>query len=153
MFCTSADRPVGGSLKEADSECRTERRESRLSSKRSSEDRHTSRDEQQRLLGAAIVEYPSVQSYTSTPGFSPPAEYADKKTYDGEDSVVVHLNTMCHCSPFLLRHKPEETKIHTHTNSQGKVTHPIKLILYRTIMHIFKNHNKHEGVLKFLYLQ
>lgn len=59
------------------------------------------------------MEYPSVQSYTSTPGFSPPAEDAEKKTYDGEDLVVVHLNTMCHCCPFLLRQKPEETNIHT----------------------------------------
>uniref|UniRef100_A0A8C1XAS7 Potassium voltage-gated channel subfamily H member 7 n=1 Tax=Cyprinus carpio TaxID=7962 RepID=A0A8C1XAS7_CYPCA len=71
----------GGSLKETDSECRKERRESRLSSKRSSEDRHTSREEQQRLLGAGIIEYPSVQSYTFTPGCSPPAEDTGK-TYD-----------------------------------------------------------------------
>ncbi|KAG1945038.1 potassium voltage-gated channel subfamily H [Pimephales promelas] len=91
----------GGSLKEPDSsECRTERRESRLSSKRSSEDRRTSRDEQQRLLGATIIEYPSVQSYTSMPGFSPPVEDAEKKTYDDlqtdgwlPDSVKAHVDT------------------------------------------------------------
>ncbi|XP_043104676.1 potassium voltage-gated channel subfamily H member 7-like [Puntigrus tetrazona] len=71
----------GGSVKETDSECRKERRESRLSSKRSSEDRHTSREEQQRLLGAGITECPSVQSYTSTPSCSPPAEHTEK-TYD-----------------------------------------------------------------------
>ncbi|XP_050975687.1 potassium voltage-gated channel subfamily H member 7-like [Labeo rohita] len=72
----------GGSLKETDSECRKERRESRLSSKRSSEDRHTSREEQQRLLGAGIIEYPSLQSYTSTPACSPPAVDTIKTTYD-----------------------------------------------------------------------
>ncbi|XP_016120581.1 potassium voltage-gated channel subfamily H member 7-like, partial [Sinocyclocheilus grahami] len=72
----------GGSLKETDSECRKERRESRLSSKGSSEDRHTSREEQQRLLGAGMIEYPSVQSYTSTPGCSPPAEDTEKTAYD-----------------------------------------------------------------------
>ncbi|XP_048050637.1 potassium voltage-gated channel subfamily H member 7-like [Megalobrama amblycephala] len=90
----------GGSLKEADSECRTERRESRLSSKRSSEDRHTSREEQQRLLGAAIIEYPSVQSYPSTPGCSPPTEDAEKKTFDDiqtdgwlADSVKADMDT------------------------------------------------------------
>lgn len=88
MSCTS-DRPVGGSLKETDSECRKERRESRLSSKRSSEDRHTSREEQQRLLGAGIIEYPSLQSYTSTPACSPPAVDTIKTTYDGEISVFV----------------------------------------------------------------
>uniref|UniRef100_A0A672S934 Potassium voltage-gated channel subfamily H member 7-like n=1 Tax=Sinocyclocheilus grahami TaxID=75366 RepID=A0A672S934_SINGR len=70
-----------GSLKETDRECRKERRESRLSSKRSSEDRHTSREEQQRLLGAGIIEFPSVQSCTSTLGCSPPAEDTEK-TYD-----------------------------------------------------------------------
>ncbi|XP_042620259.1 potassium voltage-gated channel subfamily H member 7-like isoform X1 [Cyprinus carpio] len=72
----------GGSLKETDSECRKERRESRLSSKRSSEDCHTSREEQQRLLGAGMIEYPSVQSYTSTPGCSPPAEDTENTAYD-----------------------------------------------------------------------
>ncbi|KAL0184968.1 hypothetical protein M9458_020664, partial [Cirrhinus mrigala] len=64
-----------GSLKETDSECRKERRES-------SEDRHTSREEQQRLLGAGIIEYPSLLSYASTPGCSPPAEDTIKTTYD-----------------------------------------------------------------------
>ncbi len=94
------DRPVGGSLKETDSECRKDRRESRLSSKRSSEDRPTSREEQQGLLGAGVTEYPSVQSCTSTPGCSPPAEDTEK-TCDGEGSVFVHLNTVlvfCFCA-------------------------------------------------------
>lgn len=68
----------GESLKETDSECRKERRESRISSKRSSEDRPTSREEQQGLLGAGVTEYPSVQSCTSTPGCSPPAEDTEK---------------------------------------------------------------------------
>ncbi|XP_051565540.1 potassium voltage-gated channel subfamily H member 7-like isoform X2 [Myxocyprinus asiaticus] len=76
----------GGSFKETDSESQKERRESRLSSKRSSEDRRTSREEQQRLLGAGIMEYPSVQSYTSTatPACSPPAEYMERKPYDDD---------------------------------------------------------------------
>ncbi|KTF99882.1 hypothetical protein cypCar_00014633, partial [Cyprinus carpio] len=79
----------GGSLKETDSECRKERRESRLSSKRSSEDCHTSREEQQRLLGAGMIEYPSVQSYTSTPGCSPPAEDTENTAYDASDQTEI----------------------------------------------------------------
>ncbi|XP_073769333.1 voltage-gated inwardly rectifying potassium channel KCNH7 [Danio rerio] len=67
----------GGSLREADSESRRERRESRLSSKRSSEERSASRDEQQRILGAAIMEDPPVQSCCS-----PACEDKDKRTYD-----------------------------------------------------------------------
>ncbi|XP_073701243.1 voltage-gated inwardly rectifying potassium channel KCNH7 [Garra rufa] len=79
----------GGSLKETDSECRKERRESRLSSKRSSEDRHTSREEQQRLLGAGLIEYPSLQSDTSTPACSPPTEDTEKTTYDVSDQTKI----------------------------------------------------------------
>ncbi|KAI7808785.1 putative potassium voltage-gated channel subfamily H member 7 [Triplophysa rosa] len=69
----------GESLKETDSEFRKERRESRLSSKRSSEDRHTSREEHQSLLGAGIMEDPSVHSCTSTPGFVSPDEHMERR--------------------------------------------------------------------------
>ncbi|XP_052005086.1 potassium voltage-gated channel subfamily H member 7-like [Xyrauchen texanus] len=58
----------GGSLKETDSESWKERRESRLSSKRSSKGQCTTREEQQRLLGAGTIELSvstELHSYTS----------------------------------------------------------------------------------------
>ncbi|XP_056610267.1 potassium voltage-gated channel subfamily H member 7-like isoform X2 [Triplophysa dalaica] len=68
----------GESLKETDSEFRKECRESRLSSKRSSEDRNISREEHQSLLGAGIMEDLSVDSCTSTPGFVSPDEHMER---------------------------------------------------------------------------
>ncbi|XP_065108416.1 voltage-gated inwardly rectifying potassium channel KCNH7-like [Paramisgurnus dabryanus] len=74
----------GGSLKETDSEFGKERRESRISSKRSSEDRRTSREEQQTLLGAGIMENPSVKSCTSTPACVSPDEHMELGRYDDD---------------------------------------------------------------------
>uniref|UniRef100_A0A3B1J8R7 Potassium voltage-gated channel subfamily H member 7 n=2 Tax=Astyanax mexicanus TaxID=7994 RepID=A0A3B1J8R7_ASTMX len=56
----------GGSIKDSKGESRKERRESRLSSKRGSDDRRASREEQQRSLA-----YPCIEGYTPTPDCSP----------------------------------------------------------------------------------
>ncbi|KAA0715446.1 Potassium voltage-gated channel subfamily H member 7 [Triplophysa tibetana] len=49
-----------------------------MSSKRSSEDRNISIEEHQSLLGAGIMEDPSVHSCTSTPGFVSPDEHMER---------------------------------------------------------------------------
>ncbi|XP_027019887.1 potassium voltage-gated channel subfamily H member 7 isoform X1 [Tachysurus fulvidraco] len=67
----NCEQTQGGSIKDIENENKKERRESRLSSKRGSDDYMASREEQQRNPAAEIMEYPCIDSYTPTSDCSP----------------------------------------------------------------------------------
>ncbi|XP_076859012.1 voltage-gated inwardly rectifying potassium channel KCNH7 isoform X2 [Brachyhypopomus gauderio] len=73
----------GGSCKDSENESRKEQGESHLSSKRGSAERRTSREEQQRNQGAAVMGYPCVEGYGPAPA-CPPArgELEPRPCYD-----------------------------------------------------------------------
>lgn len=64
-----------------ENENKKERRESRLSSKRGSDDCRASREEQQRNQATGIMEYPCVDSYTPTSDCSPFSGKMDREAY------------------------------------------------------------------------
>ncbi|XP_037395447.1 potassium voltage-gated channel subfamily H member 7 isoform X2 [Pygocentrus nattereri] len=66
----------GGSVKDSKSESRKERRESRLSSKRGSDDCRAFKEEPQRMLG-----YPCIEGYTPTPDCSPSVGELESEPY------------------------------------------------------------------------
>ncbi|KAB5577194.1 hypothetical protein PHYPO_G00207140 [Pangasianodon hypophthalmus] len=87
----SCKQTKGGSIKDMENETKKERRESRLSSKRGSDDCRASREEQQRNQAAGIMEYPCVDSYTPTSDCSPfsgrlerEAHYYERQSADWE---------------------------------------------------------------------
>ncbi|KAK2849943.1 hypothetical protein Q7C36_008726 [Tachysurus vachellii] len=67
----NCEQTQGGSIKDIENENKKERRESRLSSKRGSDEYRASREEQQRNPAAEIMEYPCIDSYTPTSDCSP----------------------------------------------------------------------------------
>ncbi|KAI5107257.1 potassium voltage-gated channel subfamily H member 7 isoform X4, partial [Silurus meridionalis] len=75
----SCKQTKGGSIKDMENETKKECRESRLSSKRGSDDCRTFKEEQQRNQAAGIMEYPCVDGYTLTSDCSPFSDKLEKE--------------------------------------------------------------------------
>ncbi|XP_060786103.1 potassium voltage-gated channel subfamily H member 7-like [Neoarius graeffei] len=77
----SCKQTKGSSIEDMENENKKERRESRLSSKRASDDCRASREEQQRNQASGIMEYPCVDGYTLTSDCSPFSGKLEREAY------------------------------------------------------------------------